>query len=39
MILKIEGYTVDSIKVKGVAIAGEDIKKELKLDWYNFRHF
>ena len=35
IILEIEGHTDDSIKVQGVAVPGGDIKKELKLDWYN----
>lgn len=35
LILQIDGHTDDSIKVHGVAIAGGDIKKELKVDWYS----
>lgn len=35
MILKIEGHTDDSVKVHGMTIAGGNINKELKVDWYN----
>ncbi|MEJ5092090.1 hypothetical protein GEO21_18840 [Sphingobacterium faecium] len=35
LILEIDGHTDDSIKVHGISIAGGDIKKELKVDWYN----
>lgn len=35
LILEIEGHTDDSVKVHGISIAGGDIKKELKVDWYN----
>lgn len=35
MILKINGHTDDTIRVHSIAIPGGDIKKELKVDWYN----
>ncbi|UPZ35553.1 hypothetical protein MUB18_15745 [Sphingobacterium sp. PCS056] len=34
-IAETDGHTDDSIKVHGISIAGGDIKKELKVDWYN----
>lgn len=35
LILQIDGHTDDSVKVHGMTIAGGNIKKELKVDWYN----
>jgi|GEM_PF-1057968 len=35
LILQIDGHTDDSVKVHGMTIAGGNINKELKVDWYN----